>query len=155
MPTPAAAATPLTALELGAWHGFLRVHAAVVRELEAELLAAHDLPLSSYEVLLVLEGSPHGRLRMSELADSVLLSRSGITRLVDRLAAEGLIERVTCPSDARGLYATLTERGRVRLLEARGTHLAGVRRWFVRRLSDDELRSLAAAWERLELEPGS
>src|ERR687894_2078461 len=89
----------LTGTELGAWRGLLRVHAALVRELDAELLAAHDLPLTSYDVLIYLRDAPGRRLRMAELADSVLLSRSGVTRLVDRLAPAGLIVLDACTED--------------------------------------------------------
>ena len=115
----------LTGTELGAWRGLLRVHAALVRELDAELDAAHDLPLSSYDVLIYLQAAPGRRLRMAELADSVLLSRSGVTRLVDRLEREGLIVRDTCASDGRGLYAVLTDEGEALLASARPTHLGG------------------------------
>jgi DNA-binding MarR family transcriptional regulator len=145
----ASADVRLRGRELGAWRGFLRAHAAIAKELDTELVATHGLPLSSYEVLLVLEGAPEGRLRMSEIADSVLLSRSGVTRLVDRLEKEGMIERVSCPTDRRGLHAVLTKRGRARLLEARPTHLAGVRSAFLARFSDDELDRLCEFWERL------
>ncbi len=90
---PHDAAARLDELELGAWRGFLRAHAALSRELDAELTAAHGLPLSTYEVLLFLADSPDGHMRMSDLADSVLLSRSGLTRLVDRLERDGLVQR--------------------------------------------------------------
>jgi DNA-binding MarR family transcriptional regulator len=139
----------LTGTELGAWRGLLRVHAALVRELDAELDAAHDLPLSSYDVLIYLQAAPGKRLRMAELADSVLLSRSGVTRLVDRLEREGLIVRDTCTSDGRGLYAVLTDEGEAMLARARPTHLAGVRERFLRHFSEDELRQLAEYWERV------
>ncbi len=139
----------LTGRELAAWRGFLRAHSALVRELDAQLVAAHGLPLSSYEVLLFLDAAPDGRMRMSELAESVLLSRSGVTRLADRLEADGLIERVACPTDRRGLHAVITERGRARLAEARPTHLAGVRAAFLSRFDEDELDQLAGFWERL------
>src|SRR5215217_5921971 len=143
------AAGELTPVELGAWRGMLRVHTALVRELDAELLAAHDLPLSSYDVLIYLQSAPGKRLRMAELADSVLLSRSGVTRLVDRLEREGLITRDTCIDDGRGLYAVLTDEGEELLAAARPTHLAGVRERFLRHFSDDELRQLATYWERV------
>jgi DNA-binding MarR family transcriptional regulator len=139
----------LTGTELGAWRGLLRVHAALVRELDAELDAAHDLPLSSYDVLIYLRSAPGRRLRMAELADSVLLSRSGVTRLCDRLEREGLIVRDTCTSDGRGLYAVLTDEGEELLARARPTHLAGVRERFLRHFSDDELRQMATFWERV------
>jgi DNA-binding MarR family transcriptional regulator len=153
MTTPTQSTYELTGVELGAWRGLLRVHSALVRELDAELLAAHDLPLSSYDVLIYLRDAPGRRLRMAELADSVLLSRSGVTRLVDRLEREGLIVRDTCTSDGRGLYAVLTDKGEEMLAAARPTHLGGVRERFLRHFSDDELRQLARYWERVQ--PGA
>ena len=143
----------LTGTELGAWRGLLRVHAALVRELDAELDEAHDLPLSSYDVLIYLQAAPGKRLRMAELADSVLLSRSGVTRLVDRLEREGLIVRDNCASDGRGLYAVLTDEGEELLARARPTHLAGVRERFLAHFSEDELVQLAKFWERVK--PGA
>lgn len=145
--------TRLTPVELGAWRGFLRVHAALLKELDAELQSAHGLPLSSYEVLLTLAGAEEGELRMSEIADSVLLSRSGLTRLVDRLERDGLIERRECPTDRRGANARLTDEGRRRFREAQATHLAGVRRSFLDHLSEDDLRNLAGAWDAVR--PGA
>jgi DNA-binding MarR family transcriptional regulator len=143
----------LTATELGAWRGLLRVHTALVHELDAELYAAHALPLSSYDVLIYLQSAPGKRLRMAELADSVLLSRSGVTRLVDRLEREGLLVRDACESDGRGLFAVLTDKGEELLTKARPTHLAGVRERFLRHFSEDELRTLARFWERVH--PGA
>ena len=139
----------LSPLEFAAWGGFLRTHAELVRELDRELEAAHGLPLTQYEVLLHLEGAPEHRLRMSELARSVLLSQSGVTRLVDRLEARGLVERAPCAEDRRVLWAQLTDDGRKRLEEARPTHLAGVRARFVGHFDDGELRAFAEAWERV------
>ncbi|WP_242424620.1 MarR family winged helix-turn-helix transcriptional regulator, partial [Frankia sp. EI5c] len=94
-----------------AWRRLLRAHAHVTRLLEAELDAAHQLPLAYYDVLVQLSEAPNHQLRMSELAHRVLLSRSGLTRLVDRMERDGLVERRACPSDARGTLATLTEAG--------------------------------------------
>ena len=112
MPEGSAADTALSDPErAGLVAGFLRVHAALERDLDAELIAAHGLPLSSYEVLLTVADAPEERMRMSEIADSVLLSRSGVTRLVDRLERDGLVERVPCEDDARGQYAVLTRAG--------------------------------------------
>jgi DNA-binding MarR family transcriptional regulator len=135
--------------ELAAWRGFLRVHAALTKQLDAELAAVHGLPLRSYEVLLHLADAPEGRMRMSELAETVLLSRSGLTRLVDRLEREGLVCRESCPSDARGSNAIVTGAGRERLRTARATHLEGVRERFLDRFSAAEQRALAGYWERL------
>jgi DNA-binding MarR family transcriptional regulator len=122
----------------------------MTRALDAELLAEHGLPLTSYEVLLFLADSPEGRMRMSELADSVLLSRSGLTRLVDRLARDGLLERVRCEEDARGWFAAITPEGRAVFDEARHTHLGGVRRMFLERLSHRERAILGDVFARLD-----
>src|SRR3954469_10820840 len=135
--------------ELRAWRGMLKVHARLVKALDAELVSGHGLGITSYEVLLYLADAPEGRMRMHDLASSVLLSRSGLTRLVDRLERDSLISRVACDSDARGAYAVITEVGRRKLAAARATHLAGVRRHFLARLDDDELDQLAGLWARL------
>ena len=135
--------------ELAAWRGMLRAHAELVRELDAELAREHDMPLSSYEVLLFLNDSEDGRMRMSELADSALLSRSGLTRLVDRLERQGLLKRERCESDARGWFAEITPEGRRVFGAARKTHLDGVRRAFLSHFSRDELRTLGGLWQKL------
>jgi DNA-binding MarR family transcriptional regulator len=139
----------LEAHELGAWRGMLRVHSALVKALDAELLAAHGLPLTSYEVLINLQAAPGRRRRMAELADGVLLSRSGTTRLVDRLERDGLLERDTCDSDGRGCFAVLTDKGEELLQVARATHLDGVRERFLRHFGPDELEQMKAYWERV------
>ena len=143
----------LTSEELAAWRGLLRVHSALVKALDAELLAGHELPLTSYEVLINLQAAPGRRRRMAELADGVLLSRSGMTRLVDRLEREGLLERDPCTDDGRGTYAVLTDKGDALLQRARKTHLDGVRDRFLRHFEPDELRTLAGLWNRVL--PGS
>ncbi len=135
--------------ELAVWRLFLRAHARVMRKLEADLIAEHQLPLASYDVLVQLVEAPDRRLRMTELADRVLLSRSGLTRLIDRLQREGLVDREACPSDARGLYAVLTEAGFQRLRAATPTHLGGVDRYATGRLTPEQLRALADALGRL------
>jgi DNA-binding MarR family transcriptional regulator len=139
----------LSAEELAAWRGFLRVHSALLRQLDADLSAAHGLPLRSYEVLLLLDGAPDRRLRMTDLSRSVLLSPSGVTRLVDRLEREGLVSRERCADDGRGSYAVLTAAGDRQLTAARSTHLAGVRRLFLDRFTDADLRVLAGCWDRV------
>jgi DNA-binding MarR family transcriptional regulator len=140
---------PLSNGEFSAWGGFLRTHAALVRELDSELTHAHGLPLSSYEVLLKLQGAEDGRMRMSDLADAVWLSRSGVTRLVDRLERDGLVERRACPSDARGAFAVITEQGRERFVEAQRTHLAGVRARFLGHFDDADQQTMTEFWARL------
>lgn len=151
MPFSVTSTTPvlLDAEELGAWRGMLRAHSALTKALDAELVRAHGLPLSSYEVLLFLADSPEGQMRMSELADGVLLSRSGLTRLVDRMEREGLLRRERCEDDARGWFAAITPKGRELFTRARKTHLDGVRERFLSHFTRNELRSLAAFWERI------
>jgi DNA-binding MarR family transcriptional regulator len=139
----------LSARELAAWRGLLAAHATLIARLDAELEREHGLPLTSYEVLLYLADADGGRLRMGELADRLLLSRSGITRLVDRLERQGMIERERCEDDGRGFNAVLTAAGRRKLDAARPAHLGGVRRHFLAQLEPGELDSLAAIWGRL------
>jgi DNA-binding MarR family transcriptional regulator len=135
--------------ELRAWRGMLRVHAALSKQLDAQLEAEHGLPLTSYEVLMYLSDADNGRMRMHDLASSVLLSRSGLTRLVDRLERDGYLERCSCSHDARGAFAVLTPAGREKLAAARETHLAGVRTMFVRHFSEEQLEILGAGWDRV------
>lgn len=134
---------------LDVWIAFLRAHAQLVRVLDAELVAEHGMPLSTYDVLVQLAGAPGRRLRMTELAEAVVISPSGITRLVDRLVRQGLVERRTAEADARGTYAVLTDSGLRRFRAAHKTHLAGVKRLFADRLSDGQLRDLAHALDAL------
>jgi len=143
----------LTAQELAAWRGMLRVQAALLRQMDAELAAAHGLPLRSYEVLLRLEDAAGHRRRMTELCRDVVLSASGVSRLVDRLEKDGYVRRERCAYDGRGFFAVLTPSGERRLQEARATHLAGVRRLFLERLQAADLVQLAQYWEILV--PGS
>jgi DNA-binding MarR family transcriptional regulator len=135
--------------ELRAWRGLLRAHASLAKRLDAELDGEHGLPLTSYEVLQHVADAADGRMRMCDLADQAQLSRSGLTRLVDRLERDGLLERCSCDHDARGAYACLTEQGRARLGAARGTHLSVVREHFLSRFSESELQALAESWDRI------
>ncbi|GAA4133838.1 MarR family winged helix-turn-helix transcriptional regulator [Actinomadura keratinilytica] len=139
--------------ELSVWRMLLRAQVQISRRLQADLLADHGLPLGSYDVLTHLGAAPGGRLRMNDLADRVLLSRSGLTRLVDRLQREGLVARQSCTSDARGLYAVLTPAGRRRLEEATPTYRRGVREYLLSRLDEDDLGRFAAILRRLLDEP--
>jgi DNA-binding MarR family transcriptional regulator len=139
----------LTLGELRAWRGLLRAHACLAKGLDSELEHAHGLPMTSYEVLHHLEEVSGGRMRMCELAEEAQLSRSGLTRLVDRMERDGLVERCSCDHDARGSYACITPAGRERLAEARGTHLAVIRDQFFSHFSEEELSTLADMWERI------
>ncbi len=127
----------------------LVAHSRLTQILDSELMAAHGLSLTSYEVLLFLHDKPDGALRMSDLAEGVLLSRSGLTRLVDRLERAGLVRREQCAGDARGLNAVITDSGREAFAEARKTHLAGVRRLYLEHFDDAELGELGEFFERL------
>ncbi|WP_344589977.1 MarR family winged helix-turn-helix transcriptional regulator [Actinomadura vinacea] len=143
----------ISAEELTVWRAMLRTQVRISRRLQADLLAGHDLALASYDVLTRLGEEPGGRLRMNDLADRVLLSRSGLTRLVDRLQREGLVERESCDSDARGLYAVITPRGRTRLAEAGPTYRRGVRDYVLSRLDEADLRALALIMSKLADDP--
>jgi DNA-binding MarR family transcriptional regulator len=146
----------LDARELAAWRGMLRTHVLLSRELEAELLRDHGLQLSAYEVLMHLSDAPGGRLRLAELAELAILSRSGLTRLIDRLEREGHVIRERCESDARGFFAVLTAAGRSRVTAARADYLEAVRDRFLSLLSAEEQEQLGAIWTRVlaELGPG-
>lgn len=139
----------LSARELAAWRGMLRVHAEVTQALDAELRSAHGLTLSAYEVLLFLEEAEGRRMRMTDLAARVLLSRSGITRSVDRLAQQGLVTRIAAETDGRGLYAELTDAGAAVLEAAGRTHRAGIRRAYLSRITPDDQATLGAVWQQV------
>jgi DNA-binding MarR family transcriptional regulator len=135
--------------QLAAWRAFLRAHATITRALETELVAEQKLSLAAYDVLVQLEEAPERRLRMTELADAVLLSRSGVTRLVDRLERGGLVARFPVESDGRGVAAELTDAGLNRLRTASRTHLGGVVRHFAAVLDADDLSVLERISRRL------
>jgi DNA-binding MarR family transcriptional regulator len=147
-PTPPTPRDP----RLETWRAFLVAHAQVRRQLERELQAEQGMGLGEYEVLLLLMQADGRRLRMSELAEKLVLSRSGVTRLVDRLAADGLVERGSCDTDRRGAWAILTDAGHGRLRDASPTHLRGVGEHFLDRIPADELEGLHRTLDRV-LEP--
>jgi len=138
----------LESAEIQAFISFLRAHAAVTRELDRELFADHGLTINDYEVLLLLSRAPQG-MRRVDLAQQVLLSASGITRLLDGLEAAGLVRKSPCVSDARVTYAVLSEEGRRRLQAASMDHLAGIRALFAERYRDDELAALVELLGRI------
>jgi DNA-binding MarR family transcriptional regulator len=139
----------LTVGELRAWRNLLRAQACLAKRVGSELERAHHLPMTSYEVLNYLFDAPSGRMRMCDLAEQAQLSRSGLTRLVDRLERDGLLSRCSCDHDARGAYACVTDAGRERLSDARVTHLAVVREQFFSHFNEAELDLLADMWERI------
>lgn len=142
MPTIVAPqASPLTPRDprLAPWRAFVRAQAQVSRRLDEDLRNEHGLSLQEYVALLILAEAPDRRLRMGRLADSLTLSKSGATRLIDRLASDGLVDRVSCPSDLRGAEAALTEAGLNRLRTAAPTHLRGIADYFLSAIEGDDL----------------
>lgn len=133
-----------------AFVALLRAYAAATRKLSAELSADHDLTLSDYEVLLRLWRAPDRRMRRVDLAEQVLLTASGITRLLDGLERSGFVERASCSTDRRVVYAVLTDDGLEKVRSARETHLAQIETFFHARLDEGELEELAALLRRLE-----
>lgn len=134
------------------WRTFLQAHARVTRRLDEELRAEHDLSLAEYDALLSIAEAPDRRIRMRQLADRVILSKSGVTRLIDRLVLDGLVQRDACLSDARGAEAVLTTAGLDRLRRASRTHLRGIDEHFIAVVDDADLtviqRSMQAVAER-------
>jgi DNA-binding MarR family transcriptional regulator len=135
--------------EVQAWSRLLRAHAALTRRFSNELLNGHGLTLNDYEVLLHLAHAPERRLRRVDLANSVLLTPSGITRLLDGLERAGYVERAACEKDARVTYAVLTEAGYAKLRATAPTHVGGIRDLFAARYSSAELETLTELLDRL------
>jgi DNA-binding MarR family transcriptional regulator len=134
---------------LAAWRAFLNAHAAVVRRIERDMAAAGALPLGWYDVLVALAEAPGHRLRMHELADAVVLSRSGLTRLVDRLEAAGLLVRERSAEDKRGAFAVLTPHGHATQIASWPAYAQGILDHFARYLDDAEAATLTTALERV------
>ncbi|HEX2190442.1 MAG TPA: MarR family transcriptional regulator [Longimicrobiaceae bacterium] len=132
-------------LEMEAWQALLHAHHEIVGRLDAELAAEHGLGMSDYDVLLRLRRAADRRLRMSDLAERVMISASALTRAVDRLERQGLVRRQRDDADARVVHAELTPEGRERLRGAARTHLRGIREHFTGRLTEDQLRCVASA----------
>ena len=161
---PTSPATSLAGHELAAWRGMLEAHARVTQQLDAQMHAEHGLSLSAYEVLMFLADAPEHRLRMSEIAKAVLLSRSGCTRLVERLGLsaaavseqvnrlvdQGYLTRHAATTDGRGLYAQLTDTGLNKVNAARSTHHQGIRQFFLEHLTTTDQIALGDIWTRLQ-----
>lgn len=136
-------------LATSAWGALLQVHAALVPVLDRELQSALGVPLSWYDVLLELAAAPDRRLRMTDLAERVVLSRTRVSRLVDDLVGAGLVTREGNPQDGRSAYAALTAAGLARYRQAAPVYLAGIDRHFAGKLSDIELRTISRALGRV------
>lgn len=141
----------LSSQALSAWVAFLRGHAALTRALNAQLVADHGLTINDYEVLLRLSRAPDQRLKRVELAQSVLLTPSGITRLLDGLEVAGWVEKASCASDGRVTYAVLTDAGHEKLRTAADSHLADVDRLFAGHFEESELETLSSLLSRIEV----
>lgn len=140
---------------LAPWRAFLLAHARIVRRLDEELRAEHDLTIGEYDALVTIAQAPDRRIRMRQLADEVILSKSGVTRLIDRLVDDGLVERSACLADARGAEAVLTERGLDRLRAASRTHLRGVQEHFLSALDDRELEAVEQTMSTIARQAGA
>jgi DNA-binding MarR family transcriptional regulator len=151
--TPDAPAPDPSDWRVAVWRSFLRAHAVVTNDLERDLDADASMPLAWYDVLLTLAQAPERRLRMAQLADQVLLSRSGLTRLIDRLEREQLVRREPSLDDARGTYTVLTQAGLRRLRDAVPAHLASVQRHWLSHFDDDELVTLGRLLRRIDTDP--
>ena len=133
---------------LAAWSAFIHVYAQVIGDLETELAAERGLPLTWYEVLLFLNKAPEG-LRMNELAEALVLSRSGLTRVIDRMTSAGLVKRAECPTDRRGVMAVITPKGRRALRDASPVHMRGVKQHFTDHLSESDARMLLRVFRKI------
>lgn len=134
--------------KMRAWEGFLRAHAAVTERLNDELDEERGMPLTWYDVLIQLQDGD-GRARMQDLARSILFSKSGLTRLIDRMEKAGVVERRACPEDGRGTLAAITPVGRRLLAHARPVHHRGIERHFARHLNDAEATAMTSAFEKI------
>jgi DNA-binding MarR family transcriptional regulator len=150
-------ARPLTARDprLAPWRAFLLAHARVSRRLDEELRAEHDLSLAEYEALLTIAQAPGRRIRMGQLAEEVLLSKSGVTRLMDRLVGDGLAERSVCVADGRGAEAVLTDRGLARLRSASDTHLRGISEHFLAVVDSSDMATLERSMTAMARQAGA
>jgi DNA-binding MarR family transcriptional regulator len=140
---------------LAPWRAFLLAHKRVSRRLDEELRAEHDLSFGEYDALLTIAQAPDRRIRMRQLADEVVLSKSGVTRLIDRLVSDGLVKRSACLADARGAEAVLTERGLTSLRAASETHLRGIQEHFLAILDEDDLQMVERVMSSIANRVGS
>ena len=139
----------LSEIQLTAWRQFLTLHRRIVDAIDRDLQRSGRLPLTSYDVLIELYEAPERRLRMAELARRVVLSRSGLTRLVDRLEAEGLLTRDRVSGDRRGAFAVLTEAGVEAMRGAWPVYAHGIKRYFAAALPEDEIATLNSLLSRI------
>jgi DNA-binding MarR family transcriptional regulator len=149
VPDHAAEPRWLSAEQLHAWRAFLRAYATVLQHLTDDMQVRSDMPLTWYDVLVHLSEAPDGTLCMTDLAESVFISRSGLTRLVDRMESVGLVNRSPDPDDRRRMMASLTEEGFRRLAEAAPGHVEALRAVMIDRLDDEDIRSLTSVMDKI------
>lgn len=143
------ATTPKTSAAIDAFVRLVRANAAVTRQLSAQLSADHGLNLSAYEALLRLARAPDSRMRRVDLANGLLLTAGGVTRLLDGLEREGFVAREECSSDRRVSYAVLTDAGRAKLRKASKSHVRQIGELLGGPYDEDELEQLVALLDRL------
>ena len=134
--------TTISDQKLAAWRTFLAAYGTTMRALEHEMLEDQGISLTWYEILARLDAAPEGLMQMKDLAECILLSRSGLTRLIDRMAAEGLVDRLPCPEDRRGTYAAITDEGRNSLRRAMPSHIRSIDEHFLRYLDVFDVQAL-------------
>ena len=139
----------LSDAEFRAWHGSLLFTNLATRALDEALIDAHGISVKEFDVLITLFNAPDGRLRMTELAQRVVLSASGVTHLVTRLERDGLLQRIVDEGDRRSFFAALTAAGHQRLRDSRPTHNEVIREHLTRRLTPAQLKTLGALWEKI------
>ena len=149
MSTPSSLSLPFSDDELAAWHGMLTLYSRIMRDLDRGLIESHGISVREFDVLITLFNAPDYRLRMTELADRIMLTPSGLSRLVDRLERERLVRRQADRIDARNVHTVLTDTGFARLDEARATHNSVIRSHYTDRLSEQELHDVGALWQRV------
>lgn len=149
MSTPKSRTLPFSDDELAAWHGMLTLYSRIMRDLDRGLIESHGISVREFDVLITLFNAPDYRLRMSDLADRIMLTPSGLSRLVDRLERERLVKRQVDKVDARSVHTVLTDAGLARLDEARATHNSVIRSHYTDRLSQAELHDVGSLWQRV------
>ena len=141
--------TTNTDTHLKMWRSFLQTHSTVVKHLEQRMQEKHGLPLAWWDVLIQLADGPDGRMRMGELAESVLLTRSGITRLLDRMIKAGLVSREPCPGDRRGYYAVITQAGKDTIEKVGPDHSDNAWEVFLGHITEEEAAQIGQVFERV------
>jgi DNA-binding MarR family transcriptional regulator len=155
VPEPVARSLSADDPRLEPWRAFLLAHARIARRLDEELRTEHDLSFAEYDALLTIARAPGRRIRMGQLADSVILSKSGVTRLIDRLVGDGLVERSVCLADGRGAEAVLTAPGLDRLRAASRTHLRGISEHFLDVVDPGDLDAVERAMNAVSRAAGA